>query len=568
MLSTKSLLAFVYLGLVYATDLNTFALHEKVNTAPHGFVSIGSAQPEQTISLRIALAQADKNAIVDALYSVSDPSSSKYGQHLSKADVEALVAPSQDTKDAVGSWLRDNGLNATTISPAGDWIAINVPVSQANTLFEANFSTFAHQDTPSKQFIRTLSYALPQSLQGHVDLVHPTVIFPEPADLAPTQSKTKRAFHSLVERGGPSSCAKGTTPACLQDLYKIPTKPATHKDNSLGVTGFFGNNAHYTYLQGFLKKYRPDMHSTTTFKSVGIDGGSNKQDTPSVSEGELDIQYTVGMATNVPVTYYFIGYDTHDNLNGYIDEVNHLLGLQKPPLVLTTSYALSESSVSFKLTDKLCHLYAQFGARGTTILFASGDGGSGCASGKGKTNRFEPTFPSNCPYVTSVGGTQGAAPEQAWDSSSGGFSNYYRRPSYQNSAVTRYLAQHGKKNAGRYNASGRGFPDIAAKADNFVILEPDPFVVSGTSAATPTVASIIALLNDRLLNKGKSPLGFLNPWLYSKGTAAFTDITHGNSSIKCSNKDTPRGFSAEVGWDPVTGLGTPRFDKLVSLLGL
>ena len=88
----------------------------------------------------------------------------------------ALAAPSQATKDAVGSWLRDNGLNATTISPAGDWIAINVPVSKANTLFDANFSTFAHQDSDT-QIIRTLSYALPQNLQGHVDLVHPTVTY-------------------------------------------------------------------------------------------------------------------------------------------------------------------------------------------------------------------------------------------------------------------------------------------------------------------------------------------------------------------------------------------------------
>ncbi|KAM5534523.1 hypothetical protein V8D89_011855 [Ganoderma adspersum] len=567
MLSVKTLLPFVYLGLVYATDFNSFALHEKVAIAPNGFVSLGSAQLEQTITLRIALAQADKDAIVDALYSVSDPSSSKYGQHLSKEDVAALAAPSQATKDAVGSWLRDNGLNATTISPAGDWIAINVPVSKANTLFDANFSTFAHQDS-DKQIIRTLSYALPKSLQGHVDLVHPTVTFPEPTDLTSPQSKTKRAFHNLVGRGGPSSCAKGTTPACLQDLYKIPKKAATHKGNSLGVTGFFGNNAHYSYLQKFLKTYRPDMSSKTNFTSVGLDKGSNDQDVPSVSEGELDIQYTVGVATGVPVTYYFIGWDSHDNLDGYIDEANYLLGLKNPPLVLTTSYARAESSISFKLTDKLCHLYAQLGARGTTILFGSGDNGPGCATGKGKSKMFSPTFPSNCPYVTSVGGTAGSGPEIAWDGSSGGFSNYYKRPSYQNGAVTRYLAQHGKTNAGRYNASGRGFPDIAAKADDFAILEPDRFVVSGTSAASPTVASVIALLNDMLLSKGKKPLGFLNPWLYSKATGAFTDITKGNSTVHCTDNDVARGFTAQVGWDPVTGLGSPRFDKLVSLLGL
>ena len=89
--------------------------------------------------------------------------------------VEALIAPSQNTKDVISSWLQENGLSATTTSPAGDWITISVPVSQANSLFAANFTTFAHQDS-DKQFIRTLSYSLPKSLQGHVDLVHPTVM--------------------------------------------------------------------------------------------------------------------------------------------------------------------------------------------------------------------------------------------------------------------------------------------------------------------------------------------------------------------------------------------------------
>ncbi|TFK81108.1 hypothetical protein K466DRAFT_558323, partial [Polyporus arcularius HHB13444] len=82
------------------------------------------------------------------------------------------------------------------------------------------------------------------------------------------------------------------------------------------------------------------------------------------------------------------------------------------------------------------------------------------------------------------------------------------------------------------------------------------------------VASIIALINDRLLAQGRPPLGFLNPWLYSTGYQALTDITAGNSSIQCAAGEAPRGFSAVEGWDPVTGLGTPNFDKLLSLLDL
>ena len=72
------------------------------------------------------------------------------------------------------------------------------------------------------------------------------------------------------------------------------------------------------------------------------------------------------------------------------------------------------------------------------------------------------------------------------------------------------------------------------------------------SAATPTAASVIALVNDALLAAGKPVLGFMNPWLYSEGYKAFTDVTNG-SAMGCNTT----GFPAQVGWDAVTGFGTP-----------
>lgn len=45
--------------------------------------------------------------------------------------------------------------------------------------------------------------------------------------------------------------------------------------------------------------------------------------------------------------------------------------------------------------------------------------------------------------------------------------------------------------------------------------------------STPIFASVIALLNDERIAAGKSPLGFLNPLLYSTGASALHDITAG-----------------------------------------
>ena len=53
----------------------------------------------------------------------------------------------------------------------------------------------------------------------------------------------------------------------------------------------------------------------------------------------------------MPVTYYFIGVETNDDLDGFLDEANLLLGLDSPPLVLTTSYGRQESTISLQLTE-------------------------------------------------------------------------------------------------------------------------------------------------------------------------------------------------------------------------
>ena len=169
--------------------------------------------------------------------------------------------------------------------------------------------------------------------------------------------------------------------------------------------------------------------------------------------------------------------------------------------------------------------------------------------------------------MTSVGATQltGSSSESAADLSSGGFSNYWAQPSYQASAVNAYVQALGGANTGLYNASGRAYPDVAAYGwDYEIIADGEVIRISGTSAAAPTFASVVALLNDARLNLGMAPLGFLNPFLYSAaGTAALTDITSGDNPGCNTN-----GFPARSGWDPVTGLGTPDFNKLLSAIGL
>ena len=165
--------------------------------------------------------------------------------------------------------------------------------------------------------------------------------------------------------------------------------------------------------------------------------------------------------------------------------------------------------------------------------------------------------------VTSVGATTSIS-ETAADFSSGGFSTIFSQPSYQSSAVSSYLSRLGSTNQGKFNRTGRAFPDVSAQGKNVaIVVGGDDENVDGTSCSSPIFASVIALLNDELAKGGKSPLGFLNPFLYSTGKSALTDITSG-SNPGCNTN----GFPAAAGWDPVTGLGTPNFAKLLTAVGL
>lgn len=185
--------------------------------------------------------------------------------------------------------------------------------------------------------------------------------------------------------------------------------------------------------------------------------------------------------------------------------------------------------------SNLCHAYMQLGARGTSALFSSGDGGvsgNDFTSCKTSDQEFVPTFPAGCPYITSVGATIGIAPESALYLSSGGFSNIFTRPSYQATSVSAYLNNLGSTYKGRFNTTGRGFPDISAQGNNVAFVSNNTVTErSGTSFATPIFASIFALLNDELIAAGKPPLGFLNLFLYSSGASALNDIVLGE---KCS----------------------------------
>lgn len=101
------------------------------------------------------------------------PSSATFSRWLSKDDVESFAKPSQDTVTAVNEWLSSNGVGTPGLkSAAGDWVHIQVPVSKAEEMLDANFATFEHTET-GYTTVRSLEHSLPQDLKSHINLIHP-----------------------------------------------------------------------------------------------------------------------------------------------------------------------------------------------------------------------------------------------------------------------------------------------------------------------------------------------------------------------------------------------------------
>jgi len=244
--------------------------------------------------------------------------------------------------------------------------------------------------------------------------------------------------------------------------------------------------------------------------------------------------------------------------------------------------------------------FQKIALRGISLIVASGDSGA-----NGRTDpdcsipSLRPAYPASSPYVTTVGATQinnpvfnlpnpppacasaglqcpsgGVEVAVSYDvagfASGGGFSNYAPLQTWQTEAVNAYLKSGvALPPASYFNATGRGFPDVAAVGHNNLIDQSGSVLaVGGTSASSPIFTAVIALLNQASIANSGKPLGFLNPFLYQAFAANplnFNDITIGDN--KCTESGcgaSCQGFLAAPGWDPVSGLGSPNYANLLA----
>jgi subtilase family serine protease len=317
-------------------------------------------------------------------------------------------------------------------------------------------------------------------------------------------------------------------------------------------------------------------------------------------EADLDLEWSGALARFATLIYV---YSDDADYSAYYAIDNNLAP------VLSESYGLCEYVVaSNRMGLTGYQVEAQKGnALGITWLASSGDSGAaGCDYDVAMaTQGLGVSLPASVPEITGVGGTEfvegnltywnasntandGSAlsyiPETAWNdtlanvalggtigASGGGLSSVYPKPAWQTGP-------------GVPHDGVRDVPDVSLAASDahdpyIVFSEGAAFGVGGTSAAAPSFAGMIAVLNQYLVQnrvQSKAGLGNINPKLYglAAGGASgiFHDVTIGNNVVPCQMGTAncasgSFGYGAGVGYDLVTGLGSVNAYNLITAWG-
>lgn len=507
------------------------------------------ATGDESLTLHIFLAHEAENKakLEQRLWSSSDPVSPSYGQHMKFEELNELMRPKPNALAVLRQWLVGVGVDFESqvrVNPAQDILEVSLPVQTAEKLLNAQYHRL-HHVVDGAPILRTGRYTLPADVANFIDTVGPTTRIPH-RSVKPAKSVAKSASGDVAY----------TTPVGLREQYGATGVTATSKNNSFAVCGFLDQFLDQTEVDYFFKTY--DKQSVG--KKVVVKGPNGS---PSGMEATVDACYGAAMAAGITTTFW----STAGRMPGHSDNepllqwLSDLSSDPAPPLVFSFSYSDNEDTVDLDYAQRVNVELQKAGARGLSIVESSGDGGvAGIQPDSYCPKGFMGTFPATSPYVTSVGGTGGPAGAETASThypSGGGFSTWQARPAFQEAAVQKYLsggATLPSSSLYKYNSSNRGYPDVSLNSENYALTQYSISInVDGTSCSAPTFGALVALLNDVRLNKGLPSLGWLNPLLYAH-PEAFTDITKG-SNPACGSG----GFVAASGWDPVTGLGTMKF---------
>lgn len=493
--------------------------------APIGNVKeLGPAHPDEHFQVVLILRRQAHDALlnhIDKMIAGAAP--------LTHAEYAITHSSSDADIETVANFAKQHGLVMVKADPMAHSVVLSGTVNQFDAAFHITLKEFANDDGSYRS--HTTPIVLPDELAVEAVLGLDT---------------RKIASPHFRVHSAPKITPLATTysylPTDVARAYTFPTNYGSGQKIALiELGGGYRTTDIVSYFNTTLRLTPP------TVKSVSVDGATNSPTgSPSGPDGEvmLDIEVAGAIASKATIVVYFAPNTTSGFYNGISAAINDVVNT---PSVVSISWGAPEYYWTTDAMTAYNSLFQTAVALGVSICVASGDNGSSDGVYDGH-NHVD--FPASSPYVLACGGTSlkasnvTIASEVVWNNgfysgaSGGGISGFFATPSYQS----------GK------GLAKRGVPDVAGDADpvtGYIIrVDGRMMIFGGTSAVAPLWAALIARINSIKSRR----IGFINPTLYSHGSA-FRDIITGNNGA----------FPATIGYDCATGLGSPKGNLILNL---
>ncbi|MDE0854130.1 MAG: S53 family peptidase [Nevskia sp.] len=552
----------------------------------------GRLEPETVlhVSLYFGLSGAQQADLDELLRQQQDPLSPNYHAWLTPQQYAARFGLSAADQMRIRDWLKGRGLAIEDVSAGGSRFS----VSGSAARFEAAFRTELHyyRVGGERHFASDSELSIPLALSGMLlgvrglDDLRPK---PRLHRAAPQFTSGITGNHFLTP--GDFATIYNLTP-----LYNAGINGSGHKIAVVGQTQINLSDIRAFRAAAGLPAQDPVQILLPNSGTPSLKNGSD-----DMAESDIDIEWTGGLAPQATIEFVYAG-----SSKDVFDALSYAIEQNLAP-VISTSYGNCESANPSLLGSGI---FQQANTQGQTVLASSGDAGAADCDTAGSataTNGIAVDFPASSPNVTGVGGTEFNESGTGYWASNGSQDVISSALSYMpevawndtgktvgtgSSASTQGLSASGGGRSAHFTTkptwqagvgvSGdntRDVPDVSLSAsplhDPYLFCTTDSSghgtcvngfrnndaqttltAAGGTSFSAPAFAAILSLVNQKAGPAGG--LGNANPMLYQLAattTGVFHDITSGNNNVPTSS-GTVIGYSAGVGYDPVTGLGS------------
>jgi uncharacterized protein (TIGR03437 family) len=532
------------------------------------------------VTLTLTQSDAQKADLGNLLAEQQNPASPNYHRWLTPAQYADRFGVSTDDLSRITQWLRSQGLSILNEAQGRNWIAVSGTAAQIDIAFATEIHEYAAGG--ETHFANATNPSVPAAIGSMVLSIRGLNDFRMKA-----RSQQPGAVGAVCPGIGQSYCLAPSDVATIYNILPAYSAGIDGTKQKIVIAG--QTDINLSDIAQFRSAFNLPVNPPTPLLVPGSPDPGLLEMSGDLAESDLDLEWSGAVAPNANIVFVYSA-DVMDAVVYAID--------QNIAPVLSLSYGLCEQLAGLQQTSTFQTWAQQGNAQGITWFDDAGDNGAAdCYTGDFTVPaQLQETAavhtPASVPEVTGVGGTQfqnlrgsywsngGAAlsymPEEAWNTGvdgnpaagGGGLSTFFSTPSWQ-------------VGPGVPANNARNVPDIALNAkpgsDGYVVYTGGSAqIFGGTSCGTPIMAGIAALLNQYLVSTGSQKtagLGNINPNLYSLAqsksySVLFHDVTLGNNTVTLTVPDcsefigctttqpTVPGYTAGVGYDNVTGLGS------------